>query len=304
MAETQSARVQLSLLFEVLQATAMLLFTLSSIASNRRKQWDEKTGSATTIALPGLPELLCLEIGIIRVPDEDLYGPRGTAAQMAYTGWIAGVYARWEHRYRRDLKESLAEDAILPEMDAFGDLMHVRNDLLHNNGRASADHCGKCTILKWFSPGDRMVFETRHLFDLLNQIGALSLGSAHDPDGRACVFRAQPPDVGEFLRRTTRPRIVSVRTHHAGWDADPPYKGVTVVFDDGLFTSCGFTLERPGQWEELGEASIDSLGNLVFADGTVQDSSWLYRDAATTLKSNKGPVGGAPIPGPWMLIRR
>ena len=52
----------------------MLLFTLSSIASNRRKQWDEKTGSATTIALPGLPELLCLEIGIIRVPDEDLYG--------------------------------------------------------------------------------------------------------------------------------------------------------------------------------------------------------------------------------------
>ena len=131
----------------------MLLFTLSSIASNRRKQWDEKTGSARTIALPGLPELLCLEIGIIRVLDEDLYGPRGTAAQMAYTGWIAGVYARWEHRYRRDLKESLAEDAILPEMDAFGDLMHVRNDLLHNNGVASADHCGKCTILKWFGPG-------------------------------------------------------------------------------------------------------------------------------------------------------
>ena len=66
------------------------------------------------LRLPGLPELLCLEIGIIRVPDEDLYGPRGTAAQMAYTGWIAGVYARWEHRYRRDLKESLAEDANPP----------------------------------------------------------------------------------------------------------------------------------------------------------------------------------------------
>ena len=91
MAETQFERLKLSLLFEVLQATAMLLFTLSSIASNRRKQWNEKTGSATVIALPGLPELLCLEIGVIRVPDEDLYGPRGTAAQMAYTGWTAGV---------------------------------------------------------------------------------------------------------------------------------------------------------------------------------------------------------------------
>ena len=304
MAETQFARLKLSLLFEVLQATAMLLFTLSSIASNRRKPLDEKTGSATAIALPGLPELLCLEIGIIRVPDEDLYGPGGTAAQMAYTGWIAGVYALWEHRYRKHLKESLAEDAILPEMDAFGDLMHVRNDLLHHNGVASADHCGRCTVLKWFAPGDRMMFETRHLFDFLNQIGALPLGSAHDPDGRACVFRAWPPDVGEFLSRTTRPRIVSVRTHHAGWDADPPYKGVTVVFDDGLFTSCGFTLERPGQWKELGEASIDSLGNLVFADGTVQDSRWLYRDAATALKSNKGPEGGPPIPGRWMRFRR
>ncbi len=84
MAEIQSARIQLSLQFEVLQATAMLLFTLSSIASNRRKQWDEKTGSSTAIGLPGLPELLCLEIGIIRVPDEDLYGPRGTAAQMGF----------------------------------------------------------------------------------------------------------------------------------------------------------------------------------------------------------------------------
>ena len=108
--------------------------------------------------------------------------------------------------------------------------MHVRNDLLHHNGVASADHCGKCTVLKWFGPGDRMVFETRHLFDFLNQIGALSLGSAHDPDGRACVFRAQPPDVGEFLRRTTRPRIVSVRTHHAGWDADPPVQGRNCCF--------------------------------------------------------------------------
>ena len=304
MAETQSARVKLSLLFEVLQATAMLLFTLSSIASNRRKQWDEKTGLATAVGLPGLPELLCVEIGIIRVPDEDLYGPRGTAAQMAYTGWIAGVYALWEHRYRTHLKDSFAEDAISPEMDAFGDLRHVRNDLLHNNGVASADHCGKCTVLKWFRPGDPMLFETRHLFDFLNQIGALPLGSAHDADSRACVFRTRPPDVAEFLTRTTRPRIVSVRTLHAGWDADPPYKGVTVVFDDGLFTSCGFTLEHPGQWEELGEASIDSLGNLVFADGTVQDSRWLYRDAATALKSNKEAVGGPPIPGPWMRFRR
>ena len=303
MAEIQSARIQLSLQFEVLQATAMLLFTLSSIASNRRKQWDEKTGSSTAIGLPGLPELLCLEIGIIRVPDEDLYGPRGTAAQMAYTGWIAGVYALWENRYRRQLKVSLAEDAIPPEMVVFGDLKHVRNDLLHNNGFASAGHCGRCTVLKWFSLGDRMVFETRHLFDFLNQIGTLPLGSAHDPDSHACVFRARPPDVREFLKRTTRPRIVSVRTHHAGSDADPPYKGVTVVFDDGLFTSCFFTLERPEQREELGEARIDSLGNLVFADGTVQDSRWLYRDAATALQSNKGPIGGPPIPGPWMRFR-
>ena len=106
-----------------------------------------------------------------------LYGPRGTAL-LAYTGWTAGVYGSGS-AYRGHLKDSLAEDATgLRRWSAFGDLKHVRNDLLHHNGVASADHGGRCKVLKWFSPAtepqNRLV-----ICSISSTSRRFPLGSAH-----------------------------------------------------------------------------------------------------------------------------
>lgn len=300
--DRQPAHVLGSLLYEVCEATTMLLFVLSSIATSRQRQYTQP-GVAQPLELPGLPEL-CIFPCIINVPDEDLYGPSGAAAQMAYKGWVAEVFGLWENRLRNELKDLHRKGAIRPEMQAFGDLRHIRNDLLHN-GTASAGESGRCSILDWFAPGESIVFGTRHVLDFLNQTGALSLSVVHDVRSRSCTFDAHL-DRDRLLNWAPRPRLVSVRTHDDGRVADPPYKGVTVVFDNGLFSNVPFRLESERRWLALGHAAITGDGHLVFADGTVFPSERLYSSAVEGQKPRKTGDGRPrlPVSGPWIRIRK
>ena len=280
----------------------MLLFLLSSIATSRQRLYLQP-GVARSLELPGVPEL-CISPCIVNVPDDDLYGPSGAAAQMAYKGWVAEVFGLWENRLRNELKDLHGKSAIRPEMQAFGDLRHIRNDLLHN-GTASAEESGKCSILDWFAPGKPIVFCTRHVLDFLNQTGVLSLRVAYDYRSRSCTFGTYL-DRDRLLNWTPRPRLVSVRTHADGREAAPPYKGVTVVFDNGLFSNVPFPLESKRQWLALGDATINRDGNLVFADGRVIPAERLY---SATVEGQKPPQPGdgrprLPVTGPSIKIRR
>ena len=291
-----------SLLYEVLQASSMLLFVLSSIATRRRRQYVQP-GVARPVDLPGLPNL-CISPSIINVPDDDLYGPGGAAAQMAYKGWIAELYGLWEHRYRPELQASHGEDAIPPEMDALGDLREIRNDLLHS-GTASAARCQKCSTLKWFNPGERMVFDTTHVLDFLNQIGVLSVRFAHDDSG-SCSLETYR-DRNELLSWSPPPRLVSVRTHNDGKEADPPYKAVTVVFDNGVFANVPLQLDEQRRWTALGDAQISRDGRLLlFQDGTTLDSDRLYRSAVIAQEPRRPNDGRPrlPVAGPAIRFRR
>ena len=304
MTNRKPALVMSSLMYGVLQATTMLLFLLSGISTNRRKQYVAR-GVASPLDLPGLPEF-CLSPCIVQVPDDVLYGPSGVAAQMAFKGWIAEVFALWENRYRKELKDSLGPKAIPPEMDAFGDLRRIRNDLLHNNATASADHCGKCTTLRWFASGESMVFAVRHALDFLNQTGVLSLGGfAYDEESCSCLFSTHH-DPDTLWNWTPAPKLVSVRTHYDGKDEDPPCKAVTVVFDNGLFSNVPFLLADECHWVSCGDAGIDSDGNLVFASGDRVGSTELYRRVVIGLKS--GDEGRdqprRPVAGPAIRFRR
>ena len=276
MNDPHPARALDALLYDVLQAAVMLLFLLSSAATNRR-EYQSAPGVAHPIPLPGLS--LCLLPTIILVPDDDLYGPKGAAAKMAYTGWIAETFALWENRNRNELQASFqADDAIRPEMDAFGDLRYVRNDLLHNNGIASAEQARKCVVLKWFTAGERMALGTRHVLDFLNQTGVLSLHSAHNAASHSCVLSVLP-DRDALLQWKPEPKLVSVRTHGADKQTDL-YKAVTVAFDNGLFANVPFMVRDARQREVLGDASIRPDGSaLVFADGTIIGSRKIYETA-------------------------
>ena len=190
-------------------------------------------------------------------------------------------------------------------MQAFGDLRHIRNDLFHNNGTASTEHFGKCAILKWFTPGERIVLGTRHVLDFLNQTGVLSLGHAHDIASRSCLFGVHT-DRDMLLKWRPNPKLVSVRTHHDGKKADPPYNVVTVVFDNGLFANVPFQVADERRWAALGDASIHSDSNLVFADGTVINSGQLYWSAVHAQEPRKSGDGRPrlPVTGPWIRFQR
>ena len=230
-----------SMCYEVLQATSMLLFILSSMATNRKEQYLEPS-VARPLVLSGLPGL-CLTACLIHVPDDELYGPAGAATQMAYKGWIAEVFGLWENRYRNELQDSLSDDAIPPEMQSLGDLRRIRNDFLHSgSGTATAEWSGRCEVLKWFKTGDRIVFGIRHVLDFLNQMGILTMGgNAHDAASHWCSLNVLH-DRDTLLNWSPKPRLVSVRTLDEGKDTNPPYKGVTVVFDNGLYDNVPFHL--------------------------------------------------------------
>lgn len=300
---TRQARNLLnSFLYEILQASTMVLFLVSSIAASRRKQF-VTMGVAHPLALPGLPHL-CISPCITNVHDDDLYGHDGAAAQMAYRGWIVELYHQiWETRYRKSLKEALGEKAIHPQMDALGDLRLVRNDLLHKHGTAREENCGKCSVLNWFRPGERMVFGTRHVFDFLNQMGILSLNTVFTDGMGSCTFDVDR-ERAKLLASSPGPRLVSVRTHADGKEHDPAYKGVTVVFDNGLFANLAIQLEEPRRWVALGDGRIDGDGRVLrFEDGTTLDSEALYKRAVAGREPPRPgdgrpprlPVRGPPI---------
>lgn len=301
MAKNQLVTAMNSLMYDLFQATTMLLFLLSSASANRRQQYVAE-GKTIPLQLRGLPEL-CLSPAIVRVPDDDLYGPEGVAVQMAFKGWVAEAFGFWESRYRRQMQEAFGPSAIPPEMNAFGDLRRIRNDLFHNNAKASIDHCGKCKILTWFAPGESMVLGVRHALDFLNQTGVLSFGDVVLAERFRFIRFNTICDRDTLLNWVPRPKLVSVRTHGDGRDEEPPCKGVTVVFDNGLFANVAFTARDRSHWESCGDAVIDRDGDLVFASGDRVRSAELYRFIVVGLKGDddtsdhqlRRPVAGPAI---------
>ena len=305
MAKIHPGSVMNSLMYDLYQATTMLLFLLSSISANRRQHYVAE-GTAIPLELRGLPEL-CLSPSIVRVPDDDLYGSGGVAVQMAFKGWVAEVFGLWESCYRRQMREAFGPSAIPPEMDAFGDLRHIRNDLFHNNATASTDHCGKCKILTWFAPGEPMVLGVRHALDFLNQTGVLSFRDmVLDERFRFIRFNTHH-DRDTLLGWVPKPKLVSVRTHDDGRDEDPPLKGVTVVFDNGLFANVAFSTRDVSHWASCGDAGIDHDGDLVFASGDRVGSTELYRYVVVGLKGDDDSTDHQlrrPVAGPAIRIGR
>ena len=305
-----------SLQYEVLQATTMLLYLLSSAACHRHKQ-QTPHGGAYCISLPGLPGL-CFSPCIIKAPDEYLYGPQGAASQLVYKGWVQEVFGLWENRFRNELAEmySRGSKPFRPQMDAFGDLRHIRNDLFHSGrGVATSDHTGKCKMLHWFSPGEDIILGLKHVFDFLNQAGFLLLTRDHRGTGpwkfygpfnsagysfQYNIWHSQD----KLINWQPKPRLVSVRTHQ---DNPGPtrFKGITVVFNNGLIGQIPIGPLDAARQTQLGEGRIDPHGNLRFRDGTVFDSWSLYLDTVRGWCEpwSEGDGPDDPVAGPWMRIR-
>ena len=220
---------------------------------------------------------------------------------MAYKGWIVGLYDIWESNYRNALKRVLRERSaeerdriIRPKTDVLGDIRRIRNDLVH---KASSGEVGTCKRLRWFNPGEKIVLTTDHVFDFLNQVGVMPHnGQVFTPEYPSCILMRRGGQT--LLDWKPEPKIISVLTHDEGRDSSPITKGLTVVFENGLYRNMPFSVESKEHWDRLGNAEIRG-DFLCFEDGTCYTSKDLYRFVVEHLDEHHP---GPPIGGPFFKI--
>ncbi len=84
--------------------------------------------------------------------------------------WITSLYALWEEEYRPRLAIAHGRSPGDEKYDLFGDLRHLRNDVVHHGGIATTGNTGHCVVLRWFQPGDVIRLEGRHFNEFLRLI--------------------------------------------------------------------------------------------------------------------------------------
>ena len=127
----------------------------------------------------------------------------------------------------------------------------------------------------------------------------------HGPSSSAGYYYLHevPRDKDALLYWEPEPMIISVRTHQ---DNTGPvrFKGVTVVFDNGLFAHLPIGPLGAQRQAQLGKGAIDADGNLRFDDGTNFRPRSVYRDV---VRAWCEPLGGDgprdPVTGEWFQIR-
>lgn len=237
--------------------------------------------------------------------------PDGPMMQTALTGWITRTYALWEVIYRTKLNsitKKSGPDAIRPEQQVLGDLRLIRNNLLHSE-TARQDMAGKCEILKWFNPEQKMILEFAHVLDFLNQMGWLG-GISVQPFTEEAQYSDAWLFVGELTRaRGPEPKLVSVRPVLISDDPDNLRHLVTVVFEDGVCGSvrCEVTTD---QGIELSEEDIDrhwagikinDEGGLDMQGADSIAAADIYR---IVLEAISDPGISADVPLPSITVRK
>lgn len=252
---------------ETVKATAGLFYLLQGIEDVRQNP-----------SLPILPDLKIYPI----LPEEDvsyLFSNEGII-QTAFKGWVCQVYnGIWEyHRYR--FKELFGGNAIDPETDFMGDFRRVRNAFFKAR-RASKDLCRNCKVVKWFKPGDPIVFKLNHVLEFLHQLSHLSYNTWLLKDD------ISPEDYDPSHRR-----LISIRTT-AGPDGEhgETRHMLSCVFDDGVF-GCG-PIQIGMSNEEFQQAIINEEGDVDFPQGEKIMKRDLYYLCLDTLRRG-------PHPGPGM----
>ena len=264
--------IEARFLYDATKATVALFYLIQGMEIASRLyggSTDDEEGR--TIAGPCLAHLKTFPS--VSTVGEDMLGPAGEATQLAFKAWVADVYDKWEKsRYRT--REFIGDEGIPVEVDCMGDFRLIRNDLIHS-GYGTEGKSGKCKVLKWFRPSEKIVFTTDHVFDLLNQ---LNLIVGPDPisvsNGQTCAWRLVP-DAAKPTTSGDYPRLISTRldVDEDGKEGSQRYM-VSCIFADGVFGQG--VVEVPVSEERYLEGTIDKDGNISFPGGHVLSGGKLY----------------------------
>ena len=284
--------------YEIYRATAALMFLLEGMESVRQfrpaplNPTDDDgrfpTGPARIYPLPSEIDLALVLEGPGFRPAE-LLGREAEAEQLAYRGWLQRV-------------ASLGEPQEPSARRVLAEIRWIHDDLVHNQGIATAERSGACSVLTWFRAGEPTRLGLRHVLDLLNQLGLMSPTPALDRTGPAAGWTLLPfPQ--ESPHDGPAPAIVSLRVssrapnqpQNGGETIDPI---LCVVFANGVYFELperrSAALEREQRTESPG---IDECGNLRLADGYVVTRETLYRAALNALSSAAPAHARLDLPG-------
>ena len=306
-----------SFLYEVNRATASLMYLLQGMESVRDSELspynelppDRQRFAPCCARLSNVDVLLCLSG--IRFDLNDILKLGGEAEQLAFKGWVEQVYnVIWESRYRNEMRDILeGPDTFRPETDPIGDFRLIRDDLIHNGGVASEQKTGKCVVLKWFEPGDRIILGMCHVFDFLNHMAFMTSTPGFLGDGPAAMWTVFP-GMEDAIRNRSVPGLVSITSSMDKQLEDgSSYHVVSVVFENGVFVEIPVVYPPDGSSVEerirfFDKTMIDEDGNLHFANERVKDRGSLYREAVDAL-FKKGPkIEGINTGGPWFRFRK
>ena len=298
------------------RATVSLFYLLQGMESVREAEQRRRESMAQSPPerIACLPELTYLNLSLwmsgVGGGPQDVVRREGEVEQMAFKGWVEELYFAWESYSRNLLKDSLEGPGVIrPEADVLGDFRHIRNDLIHNNGVASEDETGKCTLLRWFQPGQGIVLGVGHVFDLMNHLGFMAGSPVALDDGASAAWTLLP-ERGEELYSNPAPRVVSFRTvmDHEAEDGSS-WHVVSLVFEDGIYVHLPVQYDLPGtsieqRIEMHGRTRLDEDGNLHFVNGMVVPREEQYRGALAVLLGRGVKIEGLGMLGAAVRFRK
>jgi hypothetical protein len=91
----------------------------------------------------------------------------GQVAMRLGHQWVMFLYSVWQHVYRPRMAAAHGRNVEAERYPLLGDLRCLRNDVIHHRGIATQGNTGRCEILKWFKPGERIILEAEHLDQFL-----------------------------------------------------------------------------------------------------------------------------------------
>ena len=243
-------------------------------------------------------------------PNEFL-APNGEIEQLALQGWLEKVYnIIWDSQHRKNLKEELEGPGTIPPVIApMGDLRRIRNDIVHKNGVSSKEGVGKCTVLKWFNPGDPIILEVRHVLDFLNQMGMISSNPVPIIARNRIGWMSHVCNEATLRNIHPTPQLISVRVSLVkGMENGGSFFGVSVVFENGVFQNIPVNYPADGKspserYDRMLTTCIDGNGDLRIPGAAFVDRATLYNQAIDVLYGKGVTQDLGPVPGPWYRFR-
>jgi hypothetical protein len=96
--------------------------------------------------------------------------PDGPVFNLLGQQWLVFTFTAWEHEFRPRLARANGVDKEVLTYPLLGDLRHIRNDILHCQGIATAEHSGRCEVLgDWVRVGDEITIRGSHVAEFMER---------------------------------------------------------------------------------------------------------------------------------------